>query len=103
MKRRIFKIRLHVLFAVIFFGNGVRSMAQEKHVIRNLKITILSTMLAQQGIGEWGFCALVEADSVKILFDAGARENTVLQNAKEMKIDLSKVRYFVLSHDHNDH
>jgi 7,8-dihydropterin-6-yl-methyl-4-(beta-D-ribofuranosyl)aminobenzene 5'-phosphate synthase len=94
---------MHALFAIIFLGNGMQSTAQEKHVIKNLKITILSTMLAQQGIGEWGFCALVEADSIKILFDAGARENTVLQNAKEMKIDLSKVRYFVLSHDHDDH
>ena len=27
-----------------------------------LKVTILSTMLADEGIGEWGFSALVEAD-----------------------------------------
>jgi len=27
-----------------------------------LKVTILSTMLADEGIGEWGFAALVEAD-----------------------------------------
>ena len=60
-------------------------------------------MLAQQGMGEWGFSALVEADSIKILFDAGSHERTVLENCKEMKIDLSKVPYLVLSHSHWDH
>src|SRR5580704_9880527 len=46
--------------------------------VKVLKITILSTMLADGGIGEWGFAALVEADGRKILFDTGARPNTVL-------------------------
>lgn len=77
--------------------------AQTNHTIKNVKITILSTMLAQQGMGEWGFSALVEADSIKILFDAGSHERTVLENCKEMKIDLSKVPYLVLSHSHWDH
>jgi len=60
-------------------------------------------MTQQYGSGEWGFSALVEADSIKILFDAGARENTVLNNVKEMKIDLSDVPTLVLSHNHDDH
>ncbi len=78
--------------------------AQEKaHTVKNLKITILSTMLAQPGIGEWGFSALVEADSVRILFDAGGRERTVLENCKEMNINLSNVSTLILSHNHGDH
>ena len=68
-----------------------------------LKVTILSTMLADQGLGEWGFSALVEADGRKILFDTGARPRTVLENAKELKIDLSDVQDVVLSHFHDDH
>src|SRR2546430_381988 len=68
-----------------------------------LKVTILSTMLADQGLGEWGFSALVEADGHKILFDTGARPRTVLENAKELKIDLSDVQDVVLSHFHDDH
>jgi 7,8-dihydropterin-6-yl-methyl-4-(beta-D-ribofuranosyl)aminobenzene 5'-phosphate synthase len=71
--------------------------------VHALKITILSTMLADEGIGEWGFAALVEADGRKILFDTGARPNTVLENAKELKIDLSDVQDVVLSHFHDDH
>jgi len=79
-------------------------VAQEQtHAVNHLKITILSTMLAQHGIGEWGFSALVEADSIKILFDAGAHESTVLENSKELGIDLSTVPTLILSHWHDDH
>ena len=93
------KIPFLLLF-VLFYGKIV---AQSDHTIKKLKITILSTMLAENGMGEWGFSALVEADSVKILFDAGSHERTVLDNCKEMKIDLTKVTTFVLSHNHWDH
>lgn len=76
---------------------------QEKHTIKHVKITILTTMLAQAGFGEWGFSALVEADSNRILFDAGGHERTVLENAKELHIDLSNIPVLILSHWHNDH
>ena len=78
--------------------------ASDTHAeVKTLKITILSTMLADDGIGEWGFSALVESDGHKILFDTGARPNTVLENAKELKIDLSDVQDVILSHFHDDH
>lgn len=71
--------------------------------VRSLKITILSTMVADEGIGEWGFAALVEADGNRILYDTGARPTTVLENARELKIDLAGVRDVILSHNHGDH
>jgi 7,8-dihydropterin-6-yl-methyl-4-(beta-D-ribofuranosyl)aminobenzene 5'-phosphate synthase len=80
------------------------SAAQSPHKsLHTLKITILSTMLADPGVGEWGLAALVEADGHKILFDTGARPRTVLENARELKIDLSDVEDVVLSHFHHDH
>jgi len=73
--------------------------------VRSLRILILSTMLAadEDGIGEWGFAALVEADGQRILFDTGAHPETVLRNARELRADLSGVREVVLSHNHDDH
>jgi len=71
--------------------------------VRALKIQILSTMLADEGIGEWGFGAIVEVDGQRILFDTGARPTTVLENAKELKADLAQVPQVVLSHNHSDH
>ncbi len=94
------KLKLLLLFSLLI----TKLMAQqEDHIVKDLKITILSTMLAQAGIGEWGFSALIEADSVKILFDVGGRETTVLENCKELNIDLSNVPMLVLSHSHKDH
>jgi 7,8-dihydropterin-6-yl-methyl-4-(beta-D-ribofuranosyl)aminobenzene 5'-phosphate synthase len=71
--------------------------------VKALKITVLSTMLSDQWIGEWGFAALVEADGRRILFDTGANPDTVLRNAEAMKIDLGTITDVVLSHHHDDH
>jgi 7,8-dihydropterin-6-yl-methyl-4-(beta-D-ribofuranosyl)aminobenzene 5'-phosphate synthase len=95
----MFKLLL-IFCCSLFFSKDVFS---QTHNVENVKITILSTMLAQEGIGEWGFSALIEVDSNKILFDAGGRKSTVLENSKELNIDLSKVTSIVLSHWHDDH
>lgn len=72
--------------------------------VRELKVTVLSTMLADgDELGEWGFAALVEADDRRILFDTGAKTDVVLKNAQTMKIDLGNVTDVVLSHWHWDH
>ena len=71
--------------------------------IKDFKITILSTMLSDTHIGEWGFSAIIEADGRRILFDTGSREKTVLQNARELKINLENIDNVFLSHNHKDH
>ena len=77
--------------------------AQQQNRVRTVHITILSTNLTEEGVGEWGFAALVEADGHQILFDTGAQPDTVLNNAREMKIDLSNISEVVLSHSDDDH
>jgi 7,8-dihydropterin-6-yl-methyl-4-(beta-D-ribofuranosyl)aminobenzene 5'-phosphate synthase len=73
--------------------------------IQTLKITVLSTMLVgeREGIGEWGFSALVEADGHRVLVDTGLHPETVLQNARDLRIDLSNVQEVILTHNHSDH
>ena len=73
------------------------------HKVGKLEIKILSTMLADEGFGEWGFAALVEVDGRRILFDTGAHDDTVQRNLKEMGLDLSDVEVVILSHNHDDH
>jgi 7,8-dihydropterin-6-yl-methyl-4-(beta-D-ribofuranosyl)aminobenzene 5'-phosphate synthase len=96
-----------ILFVLVFLLTCLEHPAAANDAahepLHALKITVLSTMLADPGIGEWGFSALVEADGHKILFDTGARPRTVLDNARELKIDLSDVEDVVLSHFHHDH
>jgi 7,8-dihydropterin-6-yl-methyl-4-(beta-D-ribofuranosyl)aminobenzene 5'-phosphate synthase len=93
--------------ALLLFVGG-RAIAQreiqpQQPQIHAVKVTILSTMLADEGIGEWGFSALVEADGHRILVDTGARPDTVLQNARELHVELSNVEEVVLTHFHADH
>lgn len=72
--------------------------------VGSLRVTVLSTMMADtRGIGEWGFSAIVEADGHRLLFDTGARPETVLKNARELGIDLTHVNEVILSHHHGDH
>ena len=73
--------------------------------IHALKVTILSTMLVGElaGLGEWGFSALIEADGHRVLLDTGAHPDTVLENARDLKVDLSNVKEVILTHNHWDH
>jgi 7,8-dihydropterin-6-yl-methyl-4-(beta-D-ribofuranosyl)aminobenzene 5'-phosphate synthase len=97
---------MRVLFA--WLGINAASAGAElpagRHQVQALKVTVLSTMLADgDELGEWGFAALVEADGYRILFDTGEHSDVVLKNAKSLKIDLTAVRDVVLSHWHSDH
>jgi len=72
--------------------------------VHSLKITVLSTMLADGAeLGEWGFAALVEADGHRLLFDTGAHADVVLKNTQTLRVDLTTVPEIVLSHAHWDH
>jgi len=68
-----------------------------------VKVTILSTMLSGPFTGEWGFAAMVEIDGKRTLFDTGNRPDTVLNNLREMKMDLDGVPSVILTHHHRDH
>lgn len=101
-------LTLFFLSALVWQVNVAPLAAQTSshppHVqVKTLKVTILSTMLADKGIGEWGFAALVESDGHRILVDTGARPETVLSNARELNVDLSDVKEVILTHNHDDH
>lgn len=110
--RAIYKIAAGVTACAVLLwaGHTVRAKNHAADVgvatqgqVQALKVTILSTMLADDGIGEWGFAALVEADGHRVLVDTGARPQTVLQNARELGVDLASVKEVVLTHNHDDH
>ena len=68
-----------------------------------VEIRILSSMVASEGFGEWGFAALVTVDGKRILFDTGAHPDTVSRNLASLKLDLTGVKTVILSHNHLDH
>jgi 7,8-dihydropterin-6-yl-methyl-4-(beta-D-ribofuranosyl)aminobenzene 5'-phosphate synthase len=74
--------------------------------VRAVKVTVLSTMLvggAREGVGEWGFAAVLDVDGRRWLIDTGARAETVLKNAAELQIDLADITDVVITHNHDDH
>src|SRR4030095_15758160 len=79
-------LRTMICVAIVLVARGAAQnvptpQAPSPHgQVHALKVTILSTMLADRGIGEWGFAALVEVDGKKLLFDTGARPDTGREN-----------------------
>jgi 7,8-dihydropterin-6-yl-methyl-4-(beta-D-ribofuranosyl)aminobenzene 5'-phosphate synthase len=56
-------------------------------------------------LAEHGFSALIEigGGDKRVLWDAGASETALLENARRMEIDLSGIDAVALSHGHSDH
>src|SRR5262247_646541 len=52
---------------------------------------------------DWGFAALIEYRSKRILFDTGNNPDILARNAKAKGADLSKLDFVVMSHRHGDH
>jgi len=98
MKSKLLDFAIAALLVTTAFAQDA-----PRATVKTLKVTILSTMLADEGLGEWGFSALVESDGHRILVDTGAHPNTVLSNARDLGIDLSDVQEVILTHNHNDH
>lgn len=102
-------VALLALFALALGSQPViaqATAAKPPAQIHALKITVLSTMLVGEPhteLGEWGFSALVEADGHRILLDTGSHPETVLQNARDLSIDLSDVNEVIITHNHWDH
>jgi 7,8-dihydropterin-6-yl-methyl-4-(beta-D-ribofuranosyl)aminobenzene 5'-phosphate synthase len=82
--------------------------------VQALKITTLAENSCGFGagssrcLGQWGLSFLLETvdangDNRKIIFDTGMHKQALLQNMKELKVNLSDVDCVVISHGHLDH
>ena len=94
------------LTAICLCAAATADAARQEGRASAVKVTILSTMLvgnANAGIGEWGFAALLEVDGRRLLIDTGARAETVLKNAEELKVDLASITDVAITHNHADH
>ena len=69
-----------------------------------MRIRLLTENLASDMVwlAEWGFCAWIEYDGTKILFDTGYSD-VYCRNASHAGIDLNDVDVIAISHFHRDH
>src|SRR5215467_12808304 len=94
---------MRVLFSVCLVA-VVSAVVLSAEQARSVRVEVLSTMLtADEGVGEWGFSAVVDVDGHRILFDTGGRPETALKNARELHVELSNIPNIILSHNHVDH
>ncbi|MCB2292711.1 MBL fold metallo-hydrolase [Clostridium algoriphilum] len=71
----------------------------------NLKITTLIENNPDDNnllFSEHGLSLYIEIDEMKILFDTG-QSGDFIKNAEKLNVDLSNLKYVVLSHGHYDH
>jgi len=70
-----------------------------------MKITIIydNTAWDSRLIADWGFACLVEVYGKKILFDTGAKGDTLLNNMKTLDINPLQIDSIFISHNHWDH
>ena len=95
---------LACFLTVTVFDFGTEPVSVGLAQVKSLRITVLSTMLADgKELGEWGFAALVEVDGHRLLFDTGAHTDVVVRNVESLNVDLTTVPDVVLSHSHWDH
>jgi len=103
--RRVFGIAaLACCFAPILAGQGPSQATGSLPVLPGVDVTVLVENMAGDPslLGEWGLSFLIETGKHRILFDAGGGR-TLFENARALKVDLTKLDAIVVSHGHFDH
>lgn len=52
---------------------------------------------------DWGYAALVEVGSTRLLFDTGNNPEVLARNTAALNVDLGRLDFVVMSHRHGDH
>ncbi|MBN2601842.1 MAG: MBL fold metallo-hydrolase [Candidatus Marinimicrobia bacterium] len=68
-----------------------------------IKIVYDNTSVRSDLKSDWGFAAIIEYGGRKILFDAGADGDILLNNMRNMEIDPVTIDRVFISHHHFDH
>ncbi len=68
-----------------------------------IKIVYDNTSIREDLLSDWGFAAVLETGSKKILFDAGADGDILLRNMQKMDINPLSIDMVFISHHHFDH
>jgi 7,8-dihydropterin-6-yl-methyl-4-(beta-D-ribofuranosyl)aminobenzene 5'-phosphate synthase len=71
----------------------------------DLKLTILfdNTAIDSRLRSGWGFATLVQHSGHTLLFDTRANGSILLDNMRQLSVDLQSIEAVVLSHEHSDH
>jgi 7,8-dihydropterin-6-yl-methyl-4-(beta-D-ribofuranosyl)aminobenzene 5'-phosphate synthase len=86
------------------FSNILYPSHLEIGYVKNVEITILVDNHPNGKLcSPWGLSLYIEADGLKILFDAGPDPEALKKNAELLGVDLAALDLVVVSHRHGDH
>ncbi len=68
-----------------------------------IKIVYDNTTFRDDLQSDWGFAAVIEIAGKRILFDAGADGDILMENMRKMSIEPSSINTVFISHHHFDH
>jgi 7,8-dihydropterin-6-yl-methyl-4-(beta-D-ribofuranosyl)aminobenzene 5'-phosphate synthase len=100
------QVACYFLVLMVLTTNSARAFAASASVDSpKTQITVLYDAFGDDSAmqKDWGYAALVEYGSTRILFDTGNNPDVLAHNAKAKGIDLSKLDFVVMSHRHGDH
>ena len=103
MKRRTFINTLMLSSGTIFLGHN---FAKGSNITENaIKVTMIYNNVGkgENLISEWGLSILIEKNDEYLLFDTGGKPEVLLENMRNLGIDLGKISSIVISHNHWDH
>ncbi|WP_449463100.1 MBL fold metallo-hydrolase [Tardisphaera miroshnichenkoae] len=73
-------------------------------MIQELRLTVLNDNEPSEGLlNGWGWSLLVESEKWRFLFDSGPEARILSENSKRLGVDLGRLNFAFLSHDHWDH
>ncbi len=105
---KVLKISLFAsLIILLTFSEGLSITKNAKKLGDNnsAKFTILydNYKSREDAKTAWGFSCLIESNNKTILFDTGGKEDILKHNIEKLNVDISKIDYIVISHEHWDH
>lgn len=102
LKMKIFFISL---LSAISTGEVIMAQNLSSKDQQSFTITIVydNFSVSNEFETDWGFAAVVETGSTKILFDTGTHGDLLLTNMKKLNLSPKDIDLVILSHLHNDH
>jgi 7,8-dihydropterin-6-yl-methyl-4-(beta-D-ribofuranosyl)aminobenzene 5'-phosphate synthase len=104
MRRISCIVTLAFCIAAILPGQSQSQGSGTLPVLSRVDVTVLVENMAGNPslLGEWGLSFLIETGKHRVLLDTGGGR-TLIENARALKVDLSKLDAIVISHGHFDH
>lgn len=94
---------LGLLAAVALWLFGAPGTGPALHDSVTITYLYDNTAAAAGTKADWGFSCLIQGNGNDLLFDTGANPDILQSNLAALRVDVSRIKALVLTHEHGDH